>query len=102
MIDKVIKRLEVEFQFIEDEGDLISGAEAMSIINQVIKELTVPPDVEYAKSYMNKYDRDAGFVGSPEYSIQQEIVRVYNMEVAAQDKLDKLNYYRLRLKYERK
>lgn len=42
MLDKVIKRLEVEFQFIEDEGDLISGAEAPSIINQVIEDPAIP------------------------------------------------------------
>lgn len=46
--------------------------------------------------------RDAGFADSPEYSKREEIIKTHNAEKAAKDKIDKLNYYRLRMKYERK
>ena len=44
MNEKILERLKNEFAFIGDEK--ISGHTAMKIINNIVKELTIPKEVE--------------------------------------------------------
>ena len=48
MNKKILERLKNEFAFIGDEK--ISGHTAMKIINNIVKELTIPKEVEQAQN----------------------------------------------------
>lgn len=100
MNTQILERLRKEFSFIGDEK--ISGHTAMKIINDVIEELTIPKDVEYAQKYIARCNNDMGFMGSPEYSRQKKIVDAYFEPIKQKEKDDEelANYLRLKSKYE--
>ena len=100
MNDKILERLRNEFAFLGDEK--ISGHTAMKIINDVVEELTIPKEVEQAQKYIDKYQRDKGFMGSPEYKRQKKIVDAYfePIKKKKKDEEEKANYLRLKSKFE--
>ena len=100
MNEKILERLKNEFAFIGDEK--ISGHTAMKIINSIVKELTIPKEVEQAQKYIAECNRDMGFMGSPEYDRQKKIVDAYFEPIRQREKdeEEKANYLRLKSKYE--
>ena len=100
MNEKILERLKNEFAFIGDEK--ISGHTAMKIINNIVKELTIPKEVEQAQNYIAECKRDMGFMGSPEYDRQKKIVDAYFEPIRQREKdeEEKANYLRLKSKYE--
>jgi hypothetical protein len=100
MNDKILETLRKKFAVVGDEK--ISGHTAMKIINDVVEELTIPKEVEQAQKYIADCHRDMGFMGSPEYDRQKKIVDAY-FEAKKQkekDEEEKVNYLRLKSKYE--
>lgn len=75
MDNKILERLREEFNFVGDEQ--ISGRTAMKIIENVVKELEIPKEVEYAQKYIADCHKDIGFMGSPAYYKQKEIIDNY-------------------------
>lgn len=100
MNEKILERLKNEFAFIGDEK--ISGHTAMKIINNIVKELTIPKEVEQAQNYIAECKRDMGFMGSPEYDRQKKIVDAYFEPIRQREKdeEEKANYLRLKSKFE--
>ena len=100
MNEKILERLKNEFAFIGDEK--ISGHTAMKIINNIVKELTIPKGVEQAQKYIAECNRDMGFMGSPEYDRQKKIVDAYFEPIRQKEKEDaeKAEYLKLKSKYE--
>ena len=100
MNEKILERLKNEFAFIGDEK--ISGHAAMKIINNIVKELTIPKEVEQAQKYIAECNRDIGFMGSPEYDRQKKIVDAYFEPIRQREKdeEEKANYLRLKSKFE--
>ena len=100
MNEKILERLKNEFAFIGDEK--ISGHAAMKIINNIVKELTIPKEVEHAQKYIAECNRDMGFMGSPEYDRQKKIVDAYFEPIRQREKdeEEKANYLRLKSKFE--
>ena len=100
MNEKILERLKNEFAFIGDEK--ISGHTAMKIINNIVKELTIPKEVEQAQKYIAECNRDMGFMGSPEYDRQKKIVDAYFEPIRQKEKEDaeKAEYLKLKSKYE--
>lgn len=58
----------------------------MKIIDDVVKELTVPYEVECAQNYIRYCHRDMGFIGSPEYDRQKKIVNDYYEPIIKREK----------------
>ena len=100
MNEKILERLKNEFAFIGDEK--ISGHTAMKIINNIVKELTIPKEVEQAQNYIAECKRDMRFMGSPEYDRQKKIVDAYFEPIRQREKdeEEKANYLRLKSKFE--
>jgi hypothetical protein len=96
---KIIDRLREEFLFVGDEK--ISGKTAISIIDRIIEENTIPKEVEDAQKYVRECHADMGFCGSPEYYRQKKIVDDYFEKIQAieNEKKEKEEYLRLRKKY---
>lgn len=84
MNEKILERLKNEFAFIGDEK--ISGHAAMKIINNIVKELTIPKEVEQAQKYIAECNRDMGFMGSPEYDRQKKIIDAYFEPIKQKEK----------------
>ena len=100
MNEQILERLRKEFAFVGDEK--ISGHAAMKIINNIVKELTIPKEVEQAQNYIAECNRDMGFMGSPEYDRQKKIVDAYFEPIRQREKdeEEKANYLRLKSKFE--
>jgi hypothetical protein len=100
MDTKILEELEKEFAFIGDEQ--ISGKTAMKIINNTIERFTIPKHIEDAQAFLQECGADMGFMGSPEYDKQKKIVDAYfePIKKKVKEDLEKLEYLRLKSKYE--
>lgn len=95
--------LELVKKHFSDLGDsLLSGNSAVLIIENIVKETTIPSEVEYAQKYIADCNKDIGFMGSPEYYKQKKIVDDYFEPIKAKQQEDKEreDYIRLKSKFE--
>lgn len=73
--DELLEALRTQFNFLGKEK--ISAKTALRIVEDTFKVLTVPIEIEEAQNYIRRCESDMGFMGSPEYGVQQKIVKDY-------------------------
>ena len=100
MNTKILEELRKEFDFVGDEQ--ISGKTAMKIIDDTIERFTIPKHIEDAQKFIQECGRDMGFMGSPEYDRQKNIVDAYFEPIRQKEKedLERSEYLKLKSKYE--
>ena len=100
MSKNILEQLKSEFSLIG--SDIISGDEAVDILESVIRRLAAPKEVVQAQKYITECSRDLGFLGSPEYDRSKKIVDSYYKSIkdAEKEGKEKAEYLRLKIKYE--